>query len=171
MDYLRIGLISKPHGIQGAIKVMPLTDNVERFNDLSDAFVETYGKYEPVKVTDVSVQPNVTYMNISTCQTREAAELLRNSYICVDREHAVVLPEGRYFVIDLVGCNVSTSSGEQLGKLVEVYETGANDVYRIHGKRKLAVPALKRLLKDVNISEKQITLDSDVFAEVVLYED
>ena len=41
MDYLRIGLISKPHGIQGAIKVMPLTDNVERFNDLYDAFVET----------------------------------------------------------------------------------------------------------------------------------
>ena len=97
--------------------------------------------------------------------------MLRDHYICVDREHAVKLPEGRYFVVDLIGCTVSDTNGNDLGKLTDVLETGANDVYVISGEKNLMVPALKKLLHKVDIENKHIDLDAAVLEEVGLFED
>lgn len=46
MNYLRVGLITRPHGVHGDVKVIPLTDNPERFRDLKEAFIENNGAYE-----------------------------------------------------------------------------------------------------------------------------
>ena len=99
MEYLRIGLITRPHGVHGALKVQPLSENLTRYKGLREAYLERGGAYEKVEVSDVSVQPDAVYMNISVCRDRNTAETLRNHYISVDREHAVKLPEGRYFVM------------------------------------------------------------------------
>lgn len=50
MDFLRVGLVARPHGINGDVKVIPLTDNVERFYDLGDAYIERGVRHEPVSV-------------------------------------------------------------------------------------------------------------------------
>ncbi|MDO4568479.1 MAG: ribosome maturation factor RimM [Clostridia bacterium] len=171
MEYLRIGYIARPHGIRGGLKVVPLTDSVERFCGLSEAFLERGGEYAPIRLKAVGVDSAAAYIALEGCDSQEDAERLRGAYICVDRAHAVRLPEGRYFVVDLLGCSVETSRGVQIGTLYDVYETGANDVYRIRGEKKVAVPALKRLLANVDVASKRIVLDADVFEEVVLYED
>ena len=164
MEYLRIGLITRPHGVHGALKVQPLSEDLTRYKGLREAYLERGGAYEKVEVSDVSVQPDAVYMTISVCRDRNTAETLRNHYISVDREHAVKLPEGRYFVADMIGCDV-------YGKLTDVLETGANDVYVIQGEKQLMVPALRKLLKEVDVENKRIELYADVLAEVGLFED
>lgn len=171
MEYLRIGLISRPHGVHGALKVRPLSEDMSRYKELKEAYLERRGGYESVEVSNVSVQPDAVYMTISLCRDRNTAETLRNHYIAVDRAHAVKLPEGRYFVADMIGCEVYDTAGEDYGKLTDVLETGANDVYVIQGKRQLMVPALKKLLSDVDIANKRIVLNADVLSEVGLFED
>lgn len=170
-EYLRIALILRPHGVHGAVKLLPLTTDNRRFLKLKEAYIEQDGGYTPVEAMDASVQPDAVFLRLSCCESREQAEALRNKYLCVDRAHAAKLPAGRYFVVDLIGCAVEDSLGNPLGTLTEVMETGANDVYVIQGKRELLVPALKKLLKEVDVHNKRIVLDADVLEEVGLFAD
>ena len=171
MEYLRIGLILRPHGVRGAVKVLPLGDDSSRFLELEDAFLERGGSYAPVRVADVNVQDSDVYLSLSAASDRNDAEKLRNVYICVDRAHAAKLPEGRYFIADLIGCEVSDTDGRTFGKLTDVLQNGAADVYVVKGEKELMFPALKTLLNIVDISGKRIVLDARVLEEVGLFED
>jgi 16S rRNA processing protein RimM len=168
--YYRIGLIARTHGVHGAVKLDPLTDDVGRFRGLTEAFAELHGTYTPVQLCVQSVSPDAVIVKIAGYDTPEAANALRGGYLCVDRAHAVKLPENSYFVADLIGCDTFDTDGNAYGKLTNVYETGANDVYEIaHGK--LMVPALRRVLHEVDVDAGRITFDADVLKEVGLFED
>ena len=163
MDYFRIGLFLRPHGIKGELKLLPLTDDLKRFARLSDAFIEA---------------PEGVYQTVTAESARVAAEnsvIIKlkgiDKYLCVDREHAVKLPAGAYFVKDIIGCEVFSTSGDALGRVVDVYETPSTDVYVIKGAKRLSVPALKKLLSSVDIENKRIVFDSEILAEVGLFED
>lgn len=173
MDYFRIGLILRPHGIHGEVKLLPLTDDNSRFKRLSEAYIEILdGKYESVKVISAkAAAENSAIVKLEGVDSVESAETLRNKYLCVDRAHAVKLPDGTYFVRDIIGCRVVSSDGTELGKVEDVYETNANDVYVIRGIKKLSVPALKKLLDKVDTDNKLIVFNADVLAEVGLFED
>ncbi len=168
--YYRIGLIARTHGVHGAVKLDPLTDDVGRFRGLTEAFAELHGTYTPVQLCVQSVSPDAVIVKIAGYDTPEAANALRGGYLCVDRAHAVKLPENSYFVADLIGCDTFDTDGNAYGKLTEVYETGANDVYEIaHGR--LMVPALKRVLHAVDTDAKRIVFDAQVLKEVGLFAD
>ena len=171
MDVFRIAQILRPHGVRGEVKVYPLTEDISRFKKLREAFIERNGQYDPVVVGGSKNAAGAVVLRIEGVDTPEQAEKLRGSYLCVDREHAVKLPEGTYFVKDIIGCRVSSSDGAELGFVTDVLETNANDVYVIEGERKLLVPALKKLLASVDIGNKRIVLDKDVLGEVGLFED
>ena len=171
VEFLRVVAIVRPHGIHGAVKMEPLSDDLRRYKHLKDAYLEVKGEYTPITVSDVGVKDGAVYASLSCCASRDEAEKLRGAYVCVDRAHAVKLPPDVYFVTDLIGCMVEDDEGEAIGKLTDVYETGANDVYMISGKRKLLLPALKRVLKEVDVKNKRIVLDKAVLEEVGLFED
>lgn len=171
MDHFRIAQVLKPHGIKGEVKVYPLTDDISRFKRLKEAYIERGGQYEPVNVDGAKNVSDAVVIHIEGIDTPDEAEKLRGLYICVDREHAVKLPKGTYFVADLIGCEVFSTDGEPLGRLTDVLETNANDVYVIEGRRHLMVPALKKLLSEVNVESKRIELDAEVLSEVGLFED
>ena len=171
MDAFRVAQILRPHGIKGEVKVFPLTDDLSRFKKLREAYIERNGRYEPITVEGSKRAAEAIVLKIAGVDDPEKAEKLRGLYIAVDREHAVKLPEGTYFVSDLIGCSVFSSDGEELGKLSDVYETNANDVYVVTGRRKLSVPALKKLLDEVNTAERRIVFNAKVLSEVGLFED
>ncbi len=170
-EYLRVGAIVRPHGVRGAVKMEPLSDDLSRFHALRDAYLEKDGAYVPVTVSDVGVREGSVYAHLSCCASREEAEALRGAYLCVDRAHAVKLPEGTYFISDIVGCTVFDSTGKPLGTLTEVLRTGANDVYVISGARRLLIPALKRVVRKVDVESKRVELDAAALEEVGLFED
>ena len=173
MDYFRIGLILRPHGVHGEVKLLPLTDDPSRFKKLKDAYIEvSEGSYKPIKVVSAkAAAENSAIAKIDGIDTVEIAESLRNKYLCVDRAHAVKLPEGTYFVRDIIGCLVFSSDGNELGVVEDVYETNANDVYVVRGRGRLSVPALKKLLDNVDIENKLIVFNAEVLSEVGLFED
>lgn len=168
--YYRIGVIVRTHGVHGAVKVDPLTDKSKRFKGLQEAFLEMHGVYTPVQLCVSSVSPDAVICTVAGYTTPEQANALRGAYLCVDRAHAVKLPQDTYFVTDLIGCETFDTDGSAYGKLTEVYETGANDVYEIeHGK--LMVPALKRVLYEVDTDHSRIVFRADVLKEVGLFAD
>jgi 16S rRNA processing protein RimM len=168
--FYRIGVIVRPHGVHGAVKVEPLTDSSKRFRGLTEAYLELHGEMRPVQLSVASVSQDSVILSVEGFETPEQANALRGAYLCVDRAHRVKLPKDTYFVTDLIGCETFDTDGNTYGKLTNVYETGANDVYEIeHGK--LMVPALKRVLNEVDTDAGRIVFDAAVLKEVGLFED
>lgn len=169
-NYLRVGQIARPHGVRGDVRVNALTDDAARFRVLKDAFLEQGGTYASITVSNVRLLPDAVILHLSGTDTPEQAERLRNAFLCVDRAHAVSLPEGAYFVADLIGCQTFDTNGVSYGKLTDVLETGANDVYEI-ANGKLLVPALKRVLSSVDTENGRIVFDAETLAEVGCFAD
>ena len=168
--HLRIGVITRPHGIRGAVRVTPLTDNTARFSQLRHVFLERQGNYIPVPLSVLSTAQNHVILKLAGYDTPEQAEALRGVYLCVERDKAVPLPPHTYFVADLIGCDTSDTDGRAYGKLTDVLCTGANDVYEIEG-GKLLVPALKKVLHTVDIQNKRIVFYADILREVGCFAD
>lgn len=170
-QYLRVGQIVRAHGVRGDVKVIPLTDDPARFHALKTAYLETTaGAYAPVAISGVRLQPDAVLLHLDGYDTVERAETLKNVYLCVHRDNAVKLKKDTYFVADLIGCETFDTRGKAYGKVTDVLETGANDVYEIeHGK--LLVPALKRVLSEVDTQSGRIVFDAEVLGEVGCFAD
>lgn len=167
MDRIVIGNISKPQGVRGEVKITPLTDDAERFLKLKKVFVDD----KEYAVDNSRVSPNGVYLKLKGIDDRNAAELLRNKDLTVLRQDAVKLDKDRYFIVDIIGCEVTTD-GEKIGKLVDVLQYGAADVYVISTKKGRAmIPAIARILLDVDIENKKITLDKEAFDDLAVYEE
>jgi 16S rRNA processing protein RimM len=163
---LVIGTVLKPQGLKGEIKVMPHTDDVARFMLLKSVIIDG----EQIKVSAVDVRGGLAYIMLEGIESREDAERLRGKLLSVDRKDAIKPPPGFYFIADLIGCEVF-ADGERLGVLKEIYQNGAADVYEVRGEKNLMFPALKTVLKSVDIEAKRIELYAERLAEVAVYED
>lgn len=170
-QYLRIGRIERPQGVRGELKLSLLTDRPALFDALECVYLETKGSFAAYEVLDAAVRGDSAYLTLVGVGDRNAAELFRGAYVCVPRTDAP-LPEGRWFIDDLIGCAVEDSEGQALGKLREVLQHGAADVYVISGGQQgLMVPALKALLREVDVTEKRIVLDAELLKQVGLWEE
>lgn len=165
MEYLKIGLILKPQGIRGEIKVLPLTDDPHRFIGLKQAFLSEEKK--PVRIMGARVGKDAVYLFLEKIYDRTAAESVRGQFIYIDREHAVKLPEGRYFIADLIGCEAVDLNGNRLGILKEVLQPGANDVYIVQRPdgSELLIPVVDAFIKDIDIKSRKITVDAFMLQE------
>lgn len=165
MEYLKIGLILKPQGIRGEIKVLPLTDDPHRFIGLKQAFLSEEKK--PVRIMGARVGKDAVYLFLEKIYDRTAAESVRGQFIYIDREHAVKLPEGRYFIADLIGCEAVDLNGNRLVILKEVLQPGANDVYIVQRPdgSELLIPVVDAFIKDIDIKSRKITVDASMLQE------
>ena len=167
MERLVIGNIAKPQGIRGEVKISPLTDDTARFNRLKKVYIG-FVMYE---VQSAKVLPGGVFVKFKGVDDRNAAELLRGKDIEIDRDDAVKLPKDRYFIVDVIGCEVFKGD-ERIGKLVDVLQYGAADVYVIStSKGRAMIPAIKRILIDVDIAQKKIILDKEAFDDLAVYEE
>lgn len=169
MDYYRIGVIVRPHGVRGGVKLLPLTDDEKRFYGLTNALLEQRGAYSEIALSNVKSSPGAVLVNISGINTREQAEMLTGAYIAVKSEDARVLPEYTWFVADLIGCEVFDETGKRYGVISDVLKTGANDVYELNSG--MLIPALKRALIEVSTENKRMVCDSAVLKEVAVFAD
>lgn len=170
-EYIRIGRVQRPHGIRGAIKLEMLTENPSRYDGLERVFIERQGAYVAHAVIESAVRNDCAYLSLEGVGDRDAAEAFRDAFVCIPRDE-VTLPDGHWFVDDLIGCAVSDTDGKPLGVLTDVLQYGAADVYVIAGgPRGLMVPALKKLLHEVATDEKRIVLAADVLQQVAVWDD
>lgn len=149
VKYLEIGQIVSTHGIKGEVRVQPWCDSPEYFCK----FKKLYNK-DGTKVYDMKQSRphgNMVIAKIGGIETVEEAQTLRNRILYMDRSDAK-LPEGSYFVADLIGLDIYDEQGKFYGKLTDVLKTGANDVYEItDGDRAYYIPAIPSVVLSTDI--------------------
>lgn len=158
------------HGVHGAVKIMPETDNVNRFKKCKTVFIEDKNSYFSYNVESVQLLNNAAALKLETIDTVEEAQFLVGKFLCVKREDAVKLPANKYFIEDLIGCTVLDTDNHIIGKITDVLTYSANDVIIIDN-GKIAVPFLIKLIASVSIEDKTVVFQADVFLEVACYAD
>ncbi|MEF9933644.1 MAG: ribosome maturation factor RimM [Clostridium sp.] len=157
-NYLKVGQILKPHGVRGEVKVYPLTDDYKRYTKLKSVFTtKDEVKFDSIEIESVKFVKEFPVIKLKGINTVNDAEKLRQEYIYVDRDNAVKLPDDAYFIADLIGMNVITDEGEELGVLVSVFPTGSNDVYEVKSpnhKKNILLPAIKDVILDIDIEAR-----------------
>lgn len=160
VQYLEIGKIINTHGVSGQVKVLPLTDDPERYMNLEWAYIDKNGKLERYTIESVRLVKNFVIVKFDGINNMDLASKLKDKMIKVDREHAVELPQYSYFICDLIGLDVFKENGAKLGELKDIIKTGANDVFVIETKNKkeVLVPALRSIVKYISIEDKIMNL-------------
>ena len=113
------------------------------------------------KIEKVGYAKNQVILKFEGIDTIEQAEVLRNSYILVDRKDLGDLPEGEYYIVDLIGLKVYTEDGEYLGIVDDIFQTGSNDVYDVKndlGQSRL-LPGIKEVIKEINLPDGKIIVN------------
>lgn len=160
LEYLSIGQIINTHGLRGAVKVYPLTDDISRFEKLKEVYVEENDGIVKYKVESVKFLSSTVSVKLKGIDSEEAANKLRGSYIKVDRKSAVKLPKDTYFICDLIDLEVYDEKGLLLGTVKDVLQTGSNDVYVIQSSGKdILIPALKDIVKKIDLENKKILVE------------
>ena len=158
VEYLKIGQISNAHGVKGEVKVYPLTDNVKRFSKLKFVFLNEKDTYRKVTVESVKYLKQFVVVKLNGIEDMNEALKYKNVYIYVDRENAVKLPKGSYFISDLIGLDVSSDEGNYLGKITDVFSTGSNDVYEVKSElgKTILLPAIQEVIIEIDIDKKSM---------------
>jgi len=157
---ITIGKAVKPFGVKGEMKIEPMTDFPDRFQGLQRAYlVSPAGRELACEIRSVRYAGGTPYLLFSGYETPEKAKELNGWFIKVPVEDAVPLPEGSYYWFELIGMEVFAESGEKLGRIVEVFQTGSNDVYVMkQGKKETYLPATKDIIKHVDRTHKRMVI-------------
>lgn len=157
---LRVGTIASTHGIRGEVKVFPTTDDINRFKKLKKCFLDTGREQIPLEVEGVKFFKQFAILKFKGYDNINDIEKYRGKDLLVDRDNAVPLEEDEYFIADLIGLDVVTDEGEAFGKIADVLQTGANDVYEIEaldGKSYL-FPVIKECILDIDLDKSVVTV-------------
>ena len=165
-NLIKIGLITKPHGVRGEVKVNPLTDDITRFSGLKKVVLD--GKEQ--KVISAKVGDGVVFLALFGVTDRNVAEALRGKYIFVSREDAIPLEEDSFFIDDILGCELYAED-LLIGKIIDV-TLAKTDIFTIKtvDDRVMRFPFLKDLLISVNVFDKKVTVKKQRLMEVSCYE-
>lgn len=154
-QFLETGKIVGTHGIKGMVRIQPWCDDIEFLNGFKRFYLDAQGE---TFIEKVKIQPNgnVAIAKFKGIDTIEEAEKYRNKILYINRKD-VKNQEG-YFIQDLIGCDVlEINSGANLGKISDVSQTGANDVWHImqNGKEFL-IPVIDEVVKQVDIEAEKV---------------
>lgn len=162
---LTVGIILKPQGIRGEVKVKPFTDSAADFRHFKRVFLDG-AEY---KILSVRVGDGAVFLGLKGVPDRNAAELLRGKEVVVPRSEAPEPEEGRYYIVDLLGSEVVTEEGELLGILTDVRQA-SSDIYTLEKDgAEIAFPAVRGVITQVDPEAKKITVNAKRFGEVAVY--
>lgn len=148
VDYVAIGRVLKPRGIRGEAFLMLLTDFPERFDDLHSVHAESPdGSHNQLNIDYVRQYGNRTAIKFQNVNTPEGVGQFRNYVLQVPRDEVHPLPEDTFYVFEVIGMPVETTSGDLVGKVVDILSIPANDVYVVdRNGEELLLPAARDVL-------------------------
>jgi len=159
MRKLRVGQIVNTHGIKGGLKVLPLTDNLERFEELEWVYLEdNEGKFY---IDKVQYQKNNVILTFKDLYDINLVEKYKKKYIFIDESQKRELPEDTFYISDIKGLDVYTVENVYLGKVKDILQAGSNEVYIIaseEGKEYL-IPSVKEFIPVIDLEAGKIIVD------------
>ncbi len=169
-ERIAIGKIVTTHGIKGEVRVFPLTDFIDRFYDTETVLVEhPSGRSQRMTLDTVRIHKKMAIIKFVEIPDTNAAQAWIHAILTVSRGELVPLPEGQYYIFDIIGLEVWTEEGELLGTVTDVLKPGANDVYvvrltpeaRERSSEKsgdLLLPVIDEVIKSTDLKAKKITV-------------
>lgn len=165
--YLKIGVVVKPQGIKGELKVIPYTDDISRFKKLKHVVIDG----QTYNVTGAKIGVDAVFLSIFGVGDRNTAETFRNKELFVERKDAIIPSENSYFIVDIIGSTVMNENGEKVGVVTDV-TNAKTDIFTLDCSGKIMrFPFLKDLLVKVEVENKLIVVNSKRLGEVACYED
>lgn len=155
MDEVLIGEVLRSHGLKGELKIYPLTHNPERFRKLDEVLLVKGAAHKRFPVRSVRMQKDFVFLSLEGISDAEEAACFQGWEVRIDRSQVIPLAEGWYY-FELEGMEVFEGAA-YLGTLIQVIQTGANDVYLVKGPRgEICIPALKSVVKKVDVAAKRM---------------
>ncbi len=151
--FIEAGEIVNTHGVRGEVKILPWTDSAE----FLAAFRTLYIDGRPVKVRSARVHKQTVLASLEGVEDVNAAMRLKGRRVFIDRADAK-LPEGGYFIQDIIGAEVVTEDGESIGKLAEVMDAPASMIYVVRGERERLIPAVPEFILKTDADAGIITV-------------
>lgn len=147
-ERMEIGKIVNTIGLKGEVKVYPYIDD---FTDIKFVYVNN----TRMEIERIRNKKTVVAIKFKEVNSIDEAEELRNVIIELDDEDAPELEEGKYYIKDLIGFEVITDEGKVLGKLDDIFNTGANDIYQVG---EILLPGIDEVIKEIDTENKKITV-------------
>lgn len=144
MNYLEAGKIVNTHGLRGEVKLVPWTDSPQTFEEIDYVFIKKKTGDVRLDIERLKYQKNNLIVKFNQISSIEEAEKLKNQTVYIDRDALGELPEGVYYIADIIGLAAFDESGNAVGTIVDIFNTGANDIYDIkrEGKKNLLLPVI-----------------------------
>lgn len=159
-DLLQVGVITTTHGVRGEVKVFPTTDDANRFKKLKNVILDTGKEQLDLEIAQVKFFKNLVILKFKGIDNINDIEKYKGKSLYVTRENAVKLKKNEYFIADLIGLKAVSEDGTELGKITDVLQTGANDVYVVQQEdgQEVLIPAIRDCVLNVDLEAGIMTL-------------
>ncbi len=153
---MEVGKVRRPHGVNGDVLVEIHTDFPERLKPETQVFLGE--NHLPLTIRRRREHNEGLLLAFETYTTPEQVGKFRNQTLYTSTKKASKLPKGEFYQYQLMGLAVETDSGESLGAITDVIETGANDVYEVTGPdgRELLLPAIKSVILEIDLKHNKM---------------
>ena len=158
MKNLEIGQIVNTFGIKGFVKVNPWVNDVTRFDSLKKVYIKIRKSLKELEIEEVKYHKNMVLLKLKGIDDMNEAEKRKGSYLKIHRKDAIPLPEGTYFIADLIGLEVYTDEGILLGKVDDIYNNGSTDIYVVKNEsgKQILLPGIDEVLKNIDLEKEKI---------------
>ena len=158
-----IGVVLRPQGIQGEIKISNLTDGIAAVKKLSAVYIDD-AEY---KVMKISERDGCLYLYLRGIADRNAAEALRGRKVLREKSE-IIKDKDAFFIADVIGCELYLTSGKKVGVITNVYSSNV-DVFEVDADGDVvSFPFIKALKPEVDVENKKIVVDEERFSEVAV---
>lgn len=159
-EYLRVGVIANTHGVRGEVKIFATTDDIRRFKKLRKCVIDTGRERIDVEVESCKFFKQTPILKFKSIDQLNDVERFKGKDLLVHRDHAVKLEKNEFFIIDLIGLNVETDEGMELGVLTDVLQTGANDVFvvKMADGNEVLIPYIEQCVPEIHPETGKVTV-------------
>ena len=155
-EYITIGQILAPWGVRGKIRVAVTTDFPRRFTPGARVYINR----QPMTIDSAQWHKGRVIIKLSGIDSVAAAQKLRGQAIEIPRSQLAVLPEGEYYLFQIIGLEVWTTSGELLGSVTEIDTSPGNDSYLVRGDRgEILIPAIEDVIKSIDLRKRRMVIE------------
>lgn len=154
MEKINIGKIVNVVGLKGEVKVYNYSDSIDAYVDTPEIYLED----KLVKVEKVRLQKNMVVLKLEGINDRDAAEKARGKNIYITEDDLPELPEGEFYIRDLIGMGVFEENGNKIGEVTDVIQNSAQDIFEIETEenKKVLIPRVDEFILDIDAQKREI---------------
>jgi len=156
---VNIGRVITTQGSKGEVRVISLTDFPDRFQKLKKIYL-VHERKQPVttEIERTWHHKGFVILKFKGYDSISQAEELKGFFITIHKEERIKLKKDEYYIDDLIGLEVESDKGKRLGKIIDVIKNPGNDIYVVRNDKELWIPAIKEVVKKIDLENKKIVI-------------